>query len=179
MDRRIINSEEKLKRSFMNLMQNNDPAKITVKRLCMEAGLNRSTFYDRFGYLDKLIECIIEDCMHAVCEAIDYVGVSDFEEGVSKKDIRLYMDRFLSDKVLTQFSKSQQKEKYFYYIIEVQSRISMKSMPEAIDYYSAFFQNTGVVALLLEWLNNGRDASEEQIIEIIHRFSKSMQHMQN
>ena len=115
--------------------------------------------------------------MHAVCEAVDYVGASDFEEGVSKKDIRLYMDRFLSDKVLTQFSKSQQKEKYFYYIIEVQSRISMKSMPEAIDYYSAFFQNTGVVALLLEWLNNGRDASEEQIIEIIHRFSKSMQHM--
>ena len=31
----------------------------------------------------------------------------------------------------------------------------------------------------LEWLNNGRDSSEEQIIEIIHRFSKSMQHMQN
>ena len=177
MDKRILNSEQRLKESFIDLMKKNDPSEITVKRLCTDAGLNRSTFYDRFGYLDRLIESIINDCMDSVCEAGEVsIAAGIQKENISKEEIRAYIERYRSNDLLVQFSKSKQSGKYFYFIIKALVRISMKSRPDTVGYYPAFFQNSGVLSILLEWINNGQDVSEEQIIDIIQEFSRAMFH---
>lgn len=177
MDKRVLKSELKLKEAFIRLMQTADPAEITVKDLCNEAGLNRSTFYERFGYIDHLIEFIIQDCLDDVCAVNDDSIVSgNYDTDIRRKDIRMFVDRFLANKVLMKFCKSNAREKYFSTIIKAQVHISRRSMPDSIGYYPAYFQNTGVLGLIIEWINNGKDASEDHIIEVIHEFSKVMYH---
>ena len=109
-----MQSEQKLKDSFIALMQSVDPSEITVKELCAAAGLNRSTFYERFGYMDHLIECLIGDCLDEVCAIHDdSKALGNHKKRVSRNDIREYIGRFQSNTVLMKFCKSKVKEKYF------------------------------------------------------------------
>lgn len=50
----------------------------------------------------------------------------------------------------------------------------MKDMPDTVGYYPAYFQNTGVLGLLFEWISNGKDASEDLIVDIIYEYAKTM-----
>lgn len=56
-----------LKNAYLELMKKKDPCTITVRELCETAGLNRSTFYNRFGYMKALEEKVIRDCLDEVC----------------------------------------------------------------------------------------------------------------
>lgn len=59
MDKRILKSEHAIKTAFLRLCRNKDPHRISVVDLCKEAKINRSTFYERYGYIDNLIYDIL------------------------------------------------------------------------------------------------------------------------
>ena len=61
MDKRIIKSKQKIKEKYLELLFKKDPSKIQVNELCALAHVNRSTFYERYGYLDALVDEIIEE----------------------------------------------------------------------------------------------------------------------
>src|SRR5574344_1177042 len=61
MDKRIEKTKQKIKSKYIELMLQKEPNTIQVKELCKQANINRSTFYERYGYIDKLIDEIIEE----------------------------------------------------------------------------------------------------------------------
>ena len=61
MDKRINKSKQKLKEKYIELLFKKEPEEIKVKELCSLSNINRSTFYERYGYLDALVSEIIED----------------------------------------------------------------------------------------------------------------------
>ena len=61
MDKRINKSKQKLKEKYIELLFKKEPEEIKVKELCALSNINRSTFYERYGYLDALVSEIIED----------------------------------------------------------------------------------------------------------------------
>ena len=61
MDKRIEKTKQKIKSKYKELMFQKEPNNIQVKELCKQANINRSTFYERYGYIDALIDEIIEE----------------------------------------------------------------------------------------------------------------------
>lgn len=58
MDKRILKSKKKIYDAFIKIRANKELRKITVKEICCEAGINKSTFYeyyeDIFDLSDKI-----------------------------------------------------------------------------------------------------------------------------
>lgn len=175
MDKRILKSTNKLKESFIELMKIKSPVQITVKELCEHAGLNRSTFYERFGYMDALIENIIDDCVEYICLGNPTIYELPYEDsGISRESIREYIDRFLENKILMVFCLTKNNDTYQSMIIQAQIRISMRENENLVKYYPAFLQNSGVLYMLIDWIKNDMPIPKETVVEIIHQFSKAM-----
>ncbi len=175
MDKRILKSENAIRSAMIRLIRKKEPDRITVKELCREAGINRSTFYDRYGYMDALIDAILSDCLEEVC--MNQMPIYELETedgGIHPKAIRSYIDRFVNNQILMSFCQCKNGENYISRILNIQINISMREISESIKYYPAYFQNTGVLHLLIEWIRKDRPVPEEVIVEIIHQFSKAM-----
>jgi len=77
LDRRKQYTRMVLKDSIMKLLKEKSISTITVKEICKEADINRSTFYahysDQYDLLEKIEEEIIEDM-------ITYLNQYDFDK---------------------------------------------------------------------------------------------------
>ena len=172
---RTEKSKAKLKSAFLTLFQTKEPEIISVKELCEEAGLNRSTFYANYGYMDAWIQEIIRERIEMVCIGTVVQWDLPLEDGgVDRGAIASYLARFLSDPILLRFCTCANSEKYRTLIIRIQVEINLGPAESPLKYYIAYCHNAGVMNLILEWFNNGKLISKDSIIEIIHEFSKAM-----
>ena len=178
MDRRTIRAERSraaLKEAFLALFQSKEPEEITVVELCRKAGLNRSTFYAHFDYLGQLTQEVIWESVAEV-----FVGMEDQwhllleNGGVDRTVIGAYLHRFLNNPTVRRFCTCANSGDYRTLIIRAHVELTLGPLQDPVRYYTAYCQNAGVLNLLLEWLNNGMPIPEEEIIEIIHEFSKIM-----
>lgn len=83
-DKRIINSRNKIKSSFINCLMNKTIDEITINEICNGADINRSTFYAH--YLDKndLYKDIETMVTNKISEAFDDKFMSlDLTDGLS------------------------------------------------------------------------------------------------
>ena len=69
-DQRITSSKAKIKEAFIDLVVDSNSNKITILDICEKANVNCSTFYERFQYLDNLIDEIIDDEVHVISTKI-------------------------------------------------------------------------------------------------------------
>lgn len=174
MDKRIVKSTKKLKEAYIDLLFKVEPDKIFVKDLCRFAGVNRSTFYDRYGYMDALVEEII-------AEEIKKIALGDAQidtlpkaaNGIDKRVIRDYINRFYKSKILMRLCTIDSREKYVDIIVHKQVALGTSSLTE-VSYYQAYFQCLGALATLIEWMNDPKDSTLDDIIDIVHSNSKSM-----
>lgn len=71
-DRRIIRTQEAIKKAFIELMSEKDFDSITIQEISYRANINRATVYlhymDKFDLLDKVIEEHIKN-MSDICKA--------------------------------------------------------------------------------------------------------------
>ena len=178
MDQRVARSDRSkaaLKSAFLELFQSKEPEEITVVELCRKAGVNRSTFYAHYDYMDKLIREVI-------WESVDYVfGYRKTQwdlplenGGADRGVIADYIHRFLNDPTLRRFCTCANSGNYRTLIIRAQVDITLGPTKDAARYCAAYFQNAGVLNLILEWLNNEPQIPEATVVETIHEFSKYM-----
>ncbi len=178
MDRRIVRSERSraaLKRAFLELFQWKEPEEITVVELCRKAGVNRSTFYAHYDYMDKLIREVLWESVAKVFGSMDTQWDLPLENGGAERSvIAAYIHRFLNDPTLRRFCTCANSGNYRTLIIRAQVDITLGPTKDAARYCAAYFQNAGVLNLILEWLNNEPQILEETVVEVIHEFSKVM-----
>ena len=137
MDKRIVKSKQKLKEKYVELLFKKEPEEIKVNELCSLSNINRSTFYDRYGYLDALVNEIIEEEINKISidEERIIVFPVDFEQ-VNKKDIERYIDRFYNNKILMRFCSVDNKEFYISKIISKQIESSLSFLTNISYYFS-------------------------------------------
>ena len=177
MDRRIERSERSkaaLKRAFLELFHSKEPEEITVVELCRKAGVNRSTFYAHYAYIDILLREVLWDSVAKVFGGGTQWDLPLEYGGAARGVIAAYIHRFLNDPTLRRFCTCANSGNYRTLIIRAQVDLTLGPTEDAAAYYSAYFQNAGVLNLILEWLNEGPPLSEESLVEIIHEFSKVM-----
>lgn len=178
LDKRRVRSEKTkaaIKQAFLVLFKTKEPEEITVVELCKKAGINRSTFYAHYEYIELLIEEVLKDSVHEMISGMDTQWELPLEDGgVSRNSIALYLDSFLRNSTLRRFCTCTNSNKYISSIIRAHVEYSLIPIEDTTRYYVSYFHYAGVMNFLLEWLNRWLPISKERVVEIIHEYSKNM-----
>nr|MBQ6241329.1 TetR/AcrR family transcriptional regulator [Lachnospiraceae bacterium] len=178
MDRRAIRGEQSrtaLKAAFLELFRTKEPEDISVVELCRKAGVNRSTFYAHYEYMDQLIQEVLRDSVAEVCEGFTTQWDLPLENGGVARDlIHSYLRHFLANPTLRRFCTCVNSGRYRVLIVRAQVEVSLGPTPDPVRYYTAYCHNAGVLNCVQEWLNNEKPISSDDVMEIIHESSKIM-----
>lgn len=163
-NKRRRESQEKIIKIFINLIQTKEINEITVSEICKLAKINRSTFYanyiDIYDLADKVKDVIIEDMYTAYKEErVQSIHSYDF----------LKLFKHIKDNQL--FYKTYFKLNLNLDPREVNNNVDNDSLAfysdsKYLDYHIEFFK-AGLNAIIKKWLNNNCKESPEEINEIL------------
>ena len=162
-NRRRRESQKKIEKAFIELLQTREIQEIAVADIIRMTGLNRSTFYanylDIYDLADKIRKKLEEDFSSMFTEASD-----DNEQNGSLKMFRhIYENQiFYKTYFKLQYDESQ---KISIYDRNVAIRDGLE---ENIEYHIEFFRH-GLNAIIKMWLAGGCRETPEQMVDILKR----------
>lgn len=162
-NKRRKESQEKIEKTFVQLIQTKELANISVTDICKLTHLNRSTFYA--NYLD------IYDLADKVQEKLkDEVLLLYNDEITNKYNSNNFLKLFYHIKENQLFYKTYFKLGYYNNdttVLQYDTNLSKEFFDDKfIDYHIEFFKN-GLNSVIRLWLNNGCKETPEEIETII------------
>jgi len=161
-NRRKKNSQLKIEKVFLELIQTKDINEISVTDICNKAGLNRTTFYssyiDIFDLADKIREKLEKDVfsLYSNVQTERYVSDNFLKLFRHIKENQIFYKTYFK----LGFDKSFVIKEYDY------NQAYLYYNEEKIDYHIEFFR-AGLNAIILKWLYNGCLESPEEMMEIV------------
>ena len=160
-NKRRRDSQEKIEKAFVELLQTREIKEITVSDLIKTTGLNRSTFYanyvDIFDLADQTRK-ILEDEFSNLFADYDYFhersGALKMFQHIKENQIfyNTYFKLCYDDKHLISIYDKRRAEK--------------EHMDSNIKYHIEFFRN-GLNAIIKLWLAGGCKESPEEMAEVL------------
>ena len=181
---KYFNTAIKMDEALLSLLEKKDFIYITVKEICEEAGVNRSTFYLHYENTADLLK---ETTQYILDKHFSYYNIEKKDmvvrlEGCDRKELIFvtheYLDPYLTfikdnrrifKLAIKQFQLMNMDEVYgkmFKYIFEpilVRFGVSEKERPYVIKFYL-----TGVFAIVMDWLENDCNDDMNFIIKVIN-----------
>lgn len=160
-NRRRRDSQEKIQKAFINLLQDRQMKDITVSDLIKATGLNRSTFYanylDIYDLADKTRQMLEKD-FSALFADYDYMNARDGAEKmfVHIKENQLFYKTYF---------KLCYDEKFLISTYDPK-RAEKEQITQNIRYHIEFFRN-GLNAIIKLWLAGGCKESPQEMAEIL------------
>ena len=160
-NKRRRESQEKIERAFVELLQSREIKDITVSDIIKMTGLNRSTFYA--NYID------IFDLADKVREKLE----NDF--GTLFADYDYFNERSGALKMFTHIKENQLFYKTYFklcydekHLISIydSKRAEKEQIAQNIKYHIEFFRN-GLNAIIKLWLAGGCQESPEEMAEVL------------
>lgn len=172
LDRRKKYTKMVLKESLMHILREKHIAKITVKEVCEEADINRSTFYAHYTDLYDLLEQIEEEL---VKEMVNYLSSYNFDKkedtlAITEKLIEYLATKQAECKVLLSENSNSSFEKKVRFVAHKFITNSWSDFPltdKATFEYVSEFIISGSVQIVKIWLQNDMDKSPEEIARLI------------
>ncbi|SFA94025.1 transcriptional regulator, TetR family [Lentibacillus halodurans] len=175
LDRRKKYTRMVLKDSLITLLKTKQISAITVKEICEQADINRSTFYthysDQFDLLDQIEEEIIADLN-------TYLNQYNFEQ----EEEALQMTEKLLEYVVSKYDICQtllnenNDHSFERRVMDVARTFLIKNWMEHNDVdpdiseYASTFVISGGIYVIKHWLANNMDKSPKQIAQLINNF---------
>ena len=160
-NKRRKDSQEKIERVFVQLIQRKNIDEISVSTICEKADLNRSTFYANYLDIYDLVEKVKEKM------ADDFAKFQISQN--SKQDFNGYLNLFKYIKENQIFFKTYFKLESISLTPVNQYHIDLATKyynNEYIDYHIEFFR-AGLNAIIQKWLNNNCRETPEEMVKII------------
>ena len=160
-NRRRRDSQEKIQKAFINLLQDRQMKDITVSDLIKATGLNRSTFYanylDIYDLADKTRQMLEKD-FSALFADYDYMNARDGAEKMFAhiKENQLFYKTYF---------KLCYDEKFLISTYDPK-RAEKEQITQNIRYHIEFFRN-GLNAIIKLWLADGCKESPQEMAEIL------------
>ena len=162
-NRRRRESQEKLEKTFIELLQTHEVKGITVSHLIKITGLNRSTFYanylDIFDLADKTREKLEREFSNLFAN-YDYFN---------ERSGALMMFRHIKENQLfyQTYFKLCYDDKHLISICDPR-RAEMEHVAENLKYHIEFFRN-GLNAIIKLWLAGGCKESPEEMADVLKK----------
>lgn len=162
-NKRRKESQEKIERAFIELIQTRNIEEITVTDICTLTHLNRSTFYanylDIYDLVDKIKVKMIEEFFNIYKdETLNQYHSYDFLKLFYhiKENQLFYKTYFKLNLDLTDSVKYIDPKEVDRFLVN----------SENLDYHIEFFK-AGLNAILKKWLSTGCKESPEEIVNIL------------
>ena len=172
MDKRIVNTKASLKKGLFELVRNKAIERITVKELCEQAHVNRSTFYAYY----KSPEDLLEEVLNELYARFEEAAKGGEEDGTYLKmmltvaqENKLFVSVMMSNKVFGEWVRN------VFYMLE--NRI-MEEWNKKYGYdfetsKAAYDFAVGGAARMIEvWIGSGFKSSPEEIAMRIKLFTE-------
>ena len=160
-NKRKKDSQEKIEKTFLQLIQKKNIENISVSDICKITGLNRSTFYANYVDIYDLAEKVKQKM------ADDFAEFQLSNNSKQNSDGYLTMFKYIKDNQI--FFKTYFKLESICPDVPIQYHVELAEKyynNKFIDYHIEFFR-AGLNAIIKKWLNNGCKETPEEINEII------------
>ena len=166
-NKRRKESQNKIEKVFIQLIQKKNISEISVSTICEKAGLNRSTFYANYIDVYDLVEKVKE-------KMADEFAEFQLSQN-SKQDPNGYLNLFKYIKENQIFFKTYFKLESISSTPATDYNIDLAKKyynNEYVDYHIEFFR-AGLNAIIKKWLNSGCKETPEEMTNILLNEYKS------
>lgn len=174
-DRRVKYTTSALKESLIRLLHTHPISKISVKQLCQEADVNRSTFYAHFSDPYEVLRGIEQG---VIADFNTYINQSaphnQPESAVSllKQLLDYASERADLFQVLLSDSGDTEFQKDLMSIVQEQMLANLQNsrqISQRVSEYVQGFVIAGALKILQKWLQDGKIESSQEMAEFIMR----------
>lgn len=170
---RIVKTKKALKEAVVELLKQGDASLINVFSICQKAGINRTTFYNHYTDKDALLKEMVLDTVDASCEFLNAF--------LEKKNPGLAMTRMLqyyreNDGFFLTLMKTDYADAFVRLMIDTiweKCFLWYKrngGSTSSYVYYRIVFKVSGVVHMILHWLEGERRVSLPMMSSFIMSF---------
>ncbi len=164
-NKRKKESQKRIEKIFVELIQNKEINEISVTNICKLAKINRTTFYNNYIDIYDLAEKIKENLEQDVLNLYQDERLNKYNSNDFSKIFRLVKENQLFFK--TYFKLEFDSNNIFTKNYEYDTNQSKTFYnDEFIDYHIEFFK-AGFNAIMKKWLNNGCKESVEDMCKIL------------
>lgn len=168
-NKRYAEMDIKMKSAVLELMKNNEIEKITVKKICETAKVNRSTFYahyiDVFDLIEQIDEFLNQELMSGYESSTKLFSEGSFIPFLKHIKKHSYFYK-ISLSHRTGFPLKQGFEPLWEWIVKPNCIENGITNEDEMMYYFVYFQ-AGFTMTLKRWLDNECKESEEKIERIL------------
>lgn len=178
-NRRTKMTKTLIKNSFMELMQKQNIHKITIKDICINADVNRSTFYSYYTDQYDLLNEIENDIFGSLKEIVKGSD-AQMKESKFTELLEMILEYITENLDACKILMSDQKDfdflkKAWGFILE--NFINIININENRDprttEYIYLFAISGSMGLIQSWMENGLDKSPAEMAEMIKMLIKN------
>jgi len=172
--------------ALLFLLEKKDFEYITVKDICTKAGVNRTTFYLHYQNTSDLLKETLENTIKKLLDKYDNYQSFNLDELSSKEDLYFFTPKY----VIPYLTFLKENKKLYLLANKYPSLFKTKSIfnimyirlfsplmdkfyiPEKNRKYILKFYMAGINAIVITWLEQGCEESEEEIADLIYQYVK-------
>lgn len=177
-----MKTQQLLKDAFMKIYSQKNYFNITVKEICQEAGVHRSTFYLHYENIDSLLREIEDILLEQIKDVSNPLNRYNFNNNFSKK-------MYFNDDMYNLLYFYQKNRDYVIPLLSVNGNqyfskklkeIIIKSFVESLNKsqvsfgknqeYILIYLSSGIIDTIYAWLKNN-DKSIEEITELFMKLN--------
>lgn len=171
-DARVVYTLKVVKESFIKLLKEEVVNKITVKKLCDEAGINRATFYryyeDVFDLYNRLKDEMVENFFIEHTDKEPYDLENDLTCLLSKiKENVDAVNAFTKQNDVADIVIRLCRKNYQYFNSYVEKCYPEIDKEERVSTY--YYISSGCTGVISEWMKNGMIKSEKNIAALLKK----------
>lgn len=175
MDRRVIRTIKRIKREFLNILQDEDFNQITVKMICEAADIERKTFYLHFKDKYDLLSNIIEEKLDAFRPKVNqdpHLKLVDFYYAALNffDDHRNILFHLLNEK-----GPFLVRKKFASYILKRLKRLYGDSQSSATMYFVAYGVGGVFEAYISGNIKEGKYEIAQEIVDLVMQAHKEFE----
>ncbi len=152
-----------IRRALAELLRQKPPQRISVKELCLAAGINRGTFYSHYTDIYQLLDSIESDMLHELNSSLQPL-LNDCENESALHSITAGIFRCLKDNAdICAFTLGPHGDRDFAarlisigreHYMDMYRRLYPDATPRELEYYYSFVSG-GCIGLLERWMSEG------------------------
>lgn len=166
-NQRFQTTEEKIQKALFSLLRIRKYNDISIKELCFEAGINRSSFYTHYDDINDLMIKTEYNLSKKIMQIFD--PQKNWDENIFTLLFKfLYDNRHFYNSYLTTNEQTFMEKSDFKSFINIINRnnIAMNYNENERIYHMAFFAG-GIKALVKSWISTGCKETPEQMSKIL------------
>ncbi|MBR0086605.1 MAG: TetR/AcrR family transcriptional regulator C-terminal domain-containing protein [Lachnospiraceae bacterium] len=174
-NRRSRMTKQLLRRALLELMQEKPLSKITIREICEQADLNRTTFYLHYTDQTDLLKDIERDVLEQTKTAMQHIHTDLHTTDLVSAFLAYVRENDLAFRILFGRTDSERFRRAF--VTELR-QVMAPDLPEygseTETGYVLTFMMYGSLYIIIEWMNNGYRESVEKTAELLFRLCDSI-----